>query len=190
MSEYKGNTVGWWLFQLKEPLRTRAIAILNGDEAYMHCNGITMACESILEAFTEESDMWLFWKGVVTCYGGGFQRGHPSFDEGFDMAKQCAPDPVEVPAPKPWVGKWPMDLSRGMDTDGDTPRPEVNYVAAPSVHIGWDPTQYPAVVGYDPPKEVETIEGRHDREIRELQAQVKMLSDGLSFLNKQFLRGS
>jgi len=56
-----------------------------------------MACEWVLDAFTEGSNEWLFWNGVVTCYGGGFIKDQPIFMEGLYMAKECAPDPVAEP---------------------------------------------------------------------------------------------
>ena len=39
-----------------------------------------------------------------------------------------------------------------------------------------------AVEGYEPPRPIETIEGWHDRELKELQARVALLEVGINVL--------
>jgi hypothetical protein len=48
MSEHKENTVGWWLSQLKEPLRSRALEI-GGNSLQEHCISLNEAIDHINE---------------------------------------------------------------------------------------------------------------------------------------------
>lgn len=93
MSEYKENTVGWWLSQLKEPLRSSA---LDGVEAMRSkdyaVNTIEDAINSgILWAHTKHGID--YWAGVYD-YFIGVNRLLPgnSYNDGYNTAEECAPD--------------------------------------------------------------------------------------------------
>jgi hypothetical protein len=167
---YAENTVGWFLNTLKEPLRTRAMkeAIKYGFLAEP-CNSMVNALWCIARATPGLDDRSRFWIGASDFYEGlGRNDLGDIAKEGWDMAKDCAPDAPESPAP----GKDQRIFINGLDFD--VPRPKIeggDYLVAQNQPL----VVTPAVVGYTPPKHIETIEERHDREIRELQARGRSL---------------
>lgn len=103
MSEYKENTVGWWLSQLKEPLKSRALAI--GER--ITTDGLNEAAESMPAALTLLSvcmyrifgDKDHFWIGVFSFFNPvihknfqGMALTSPEWGGGMYMAEKCAPD--------------------------------------------------------------------------------------------------
>jgi len=141
MSEYKENTVGWWLSQLKEPLRSRALTIVdtprgmdkpmrgngnnsdilsqagammyvvkNDPEGYLHVlkDEIRRENSSHLRIYMEPSshlinaigvifdlrNMDAFWTAVFDFFNSSPPSPtlNPKYHEGYNMAKECAPD--------------------------------------------------------------------------------------------------
>lgn len=98
MSEYKENTVGWWLDRLKEPLRSRALEYpVLGNGAMSMASAVEhliVWLRMTTEEFDKKLDAMAFWTGVKDYYHGGKKRQthNPSYKDGWDMAKECAPD--------------------------------------------------------------------------------------------------
>lgn len=96
MSEYKENTVGWHLDRLKEPLRTDALASMkefNPDQLSLPCAGYANALSRV-KLFDPDP----LWVGAFWFFNSALQSmGGLSEEEqrGWDMAKECAPDPIE-----------------------------------------------------------------------------------------------
>jgi len=224
MSEYKENTVGWWLSQLKEPLKSRALEIVVYPPK--PCDNLDDAIMNILEDLVTDSMPWVFWRGIYVYYFGGLHIDHTKFKDGFDLAHECDPwreDKAIVDSPKKTTElffyadetlinplrnpfKEPLVIS---------PRGEMNSViveedkikglmnANPSVtfwptNVGgvspapkdsWQESQnmgthsairnHPklggkqperAVVGYEEPKPIDTIEKKHELRIKNWEA--------------------
>jgi hypothetical protein len=90
MKEYKEKTAGWWLSQLKEPLRTQSFGI--AEDLSKPCNSLEDAITSVLNALVIDSILWVYWRGVFVCYFGGFHIDSTNFRDGFDLAYECMPD--------------------------------------------------------------------------------------------------
>lgn len=103
MSEYSKDTVGWHLNRLKEPLRSRAIEIGKAS-LQEHCLSLKEAVDYIYEMGDYPDEDSSFWTGVQkqimgmqAVYGNLFLAD--AGWEGYNMAKDCAPDPAEISAP-------------------------------------------------------------------------------------------
>lgn len=97
MSDYKEDTVGWFLNRLKEPLRSDALASMkefNPDQLSLTCAGYANALSRV--TLFDPDPLWVgaFW------YFNGATEGMGGFSEqeqrGWDMAKECAPEPETV----------------------------------------------------------------------------------------------
>lgn len=98
MMEYKENTVGWWLSQLKEPLRSRAIEMHGLDfpaVSLLHAVMRRMAWAEITPAFDDGFGTPAFWGGVRDFLAGALPAATDNNDyiDGRMMAEKCAPDP-------------------------------------------------------------------------------------------------
>ena len=165
MSEYKENTVGWHLSRLKEPLRSRALANTLEEKALV--GPIAGMWEAIHLAFpwSDTPEDQYFWAGVHNFFQGQGRKPNrrAGVVDGYDMAKECAPDPEEVNPP--------LDLvSTGLGVMDTGSHPRLTY----------EPME--VVEGYTPPRPVETIEGRHDREIKQLEAVVAQLEQKIEYI--------
>jgi len=205
MSEYKENTVGWFLDTLKEPLRSRAID--NGNLSLNeHCLSILEAIEYIHEMGQYPDEDADFWKGVLQAAKLGFAR--PEFShamlnvegwKGFDMAKECAPDPVEEPAPelfcvdtkqiKDVLGirqkvKAKLDdlRKKGILHPGALKMACTNEEFGESTPLGSFTFYCPAVEGYTPPRCVTESEhlAQALKRIEALEARVEKLVNSLN----------
>lgn len=96
MNEYKENTVGWQLFQLKEPLKSRALAMGHASLGE-YSPSLKEAVEHIYELGEYGERDEPFWTGVQKA----FSRMQPVYGnlflgdkgwEGYNMARECAPD--------------------------------------------------------------------------------------------------
>jgi len=209
MNEYKENTVGWWLSQLKEPLRSKAINMGHASLGE-YSPSLKEAVEHVYELGEYGEVDEPFWIGVQKA----FSRMQPVYGnlflgdkgwEGYNMARDCAPDNwlkpkdggedkaiVDSPAPKAFEG-----FNKGMNSHVQLePLPEGVYVDAPNISairhnkLGRDSytitspareieAPEPAVVGYEIPKPIDTIEKKHELRIQALEARVKQLEDHL-----------
>lgn len=210
MSEYEKNTVGWWLSQLKEPLRSKALDLILKIRNIDPRPSLMHKCGSLLDAgdvicFVVEEDsknhkaysyMFLgnaiahpnaeFWYGVCDLFRGDtcLPKASSLRKRGYNMAKECATDPIEADSP-PAVAPSPdgktgeeqqiglLDIAIRNTTESFF----AGMVAKPTQEQIEALRDEPIVHGYEPPKVVETIEGRHDREIKELQDRVEKLED-------------
>ena len=93
MSEYKENTVGWWLSQLKEPLKSRIVD--TEEHSSKPCGSLECAISSYLNCLIENSMGWVFWKGVYVYFFGGLHIDSQNFKDGFDLAHECSPTRFE-----------------------------------------------------------------------------------------------
>jgi len=94
MSEYKENTVGWQLSQLKEPLKSRALELVKEDETdEFLASSLTEAIDAIIDAHPWMDDS-TFWRGVNDFFYGESQLDSED-ENGWDMAKQCSPTRFE-----------------------------------------------------------------------------------------------
>jgi len=262
MSEYKENTVGWWLSQLKEPLRSQSFEdcdkqFLNDLIDEIH-DGMYQALQCVWLSTRVNKG---FWRGTMIYWLSIIKRDIPfapdwkdcrrdncddSAQEGWDMAKECAPDnwlkPKDggedkaiIDSPKkttklffyggkikeplviypsgemdsvivdedkiedlmnanPGVTFWPTNvggvspekpeswvdaeirkyrehLLNGGVEFADTERGKVKLVADSPAREIEAPER--AVVGYEEPKPIDTIEKKHELRIKNLEAQVK-----------------
>ncbi len=248
MSEYKENTVGWWLSQFKEPLKSRAFE--DCDKQFLN-DYIDEVHDRMYQSL---QCVWLstrankgFWRGTMIYWQSVIKRSIPfapewmdckreycddSAKKGWDMAKECAPDNwlkpndggedkaiVDSPAPDVWREKIPLGkielFTKGMSWDtlkqslpkGDYVDPsnltseEILNLATKPIEIGrkspmqdWYDQLPPAreieaperaVVGYEEPKPIDTIEKKHELRIKNLEAQVIQLEGVVGKLEQQ-----
>jgi len=217
MSEYKENTVGWWLSQLKEPLKSRAFGVYSKPE-WLDRSAANICDATNILSWTRKGDT-AFWDGVDAFFRQDVTREHlyPSRWNGWDMAKECAPDNwlkpkdggedkaiVDSPAPEVWGEKIPIgsfeSFCKGMDVSSNPYQESVVQGMCERVPIdSWQESQnmgihsairnHPklgeieapqrAVVGYEEPKPIDTIEKKHELRIKNLEARVKQLEDQL-----------
>jgi hypothetical protein len=151
MSEYKENTVGWWLSQLKEPLKSRALGMGHASLGE-YSPSLKEAVEHIYELGEYGERDEPFWTGVQKAFSsmqpvyGNLFLGDKGW-EGYNMAKECAPDNwlkpkdggedkaiVDSPEkPKNWIDqelwKWHTDMVKGGVEYADAERGKVKLVA-------------------------------------------------------------
>lgn len=215
--EYKENTVGWHLSRLKEPLRSLCFRDTE-DCDLQEC--VENMSEALYKAFTwsESEEGLFFWSGARSFFGGDPRPADPNsapkeFWQGFDMAKECAPDQplIDIEA-----GKLKGVYNEDGDLTGLTGSP-VFLTSQEILDLGKNPIKLPkAVEGYEPPvpsdsytikrhkpmgrgllcpppditKPIQTIEERHDKELKDLQARVDQLEtqiqDLIEVLKKKF----
>mgnify|MGYP006883665400 CR=1 FL=1 len=167
MSEYKENTVGWQLSQLKEPLKSRALELVKEDETdEFLASSLTEAIDAIIDAHPWMDDS-TFWRGVNDFFYGESQLDSED-ENGWDMAKECTPD------------NWLKPKDGGEDKAiVDSPAPEIPVTGAMiedfSKRVKWPITREieapeRAVVGYEEPKPIDTIEKKHELRIKNLEA--------------------
>ena len=167
MSEYKENTVGWQLSQLKEPLKSRALELVKEDETdEFLASSLTEAIDAIIDAHPWMDDS-TFWRGVNDFFYGESQLDSED-ENGWEMAKECAPD------------NWLKPKDGGEDKAiVDSPAPEIPVTGAMiedfSKRVKWPITREieapeRAVVGYEEPKPIDTIEKKHELRIKNLEA--------------------
>ena len=182
MSEYKENTVGWWLSQLKEPLKSRALELVKEDETdEFLASSLTEAIDAIIDAHPWMDDS-TFWRGVNDFFYGESQLDSED-ENGWEMAKECAPD------------NWLKPKDGGEDKAiVDSPAPEIPVTGAMiedfSKRVKWPITREieapeRAVVGYEEPKPIDTIEKKHELRIKNLEAQVIQLEGVVGKLEQQ-----
>ena len=93
MSEYKENTVGWWLSQLKEPLRGEMFGRLRRGETTHNCDTLSNALFYATSPSSFDSHYRLsYLLGIVMFYDGDARQELDHRANGWDMAKECAPD--------------------------------------------------------------------------------------------------
>lgn len=172
MSEYQKDTVGWHLNRLKEPLKSRALKgfaanpVHGSDE--MVFTGVKGVLWRFIHSTTDEGAA--FWEGAAGFFDGATPDGPTDtyYLYGWDMAKECAPDPETEKAGSPpgkSVGsKFPLLPSEVF------PAPK----KIPPISGGVIDPQGPMK------KHIRTIEKRHDDEIKDLQARVSTLEGQLS----------
>jgi hypothetical protein len=177
MSEYKENTVGWWLSQLREPLKSRALGVYSKPE-WLDRSVANICDATNMLSWTRKGDT-AFWDGVDAFFRQDVTRDHlyPSRWKGWDMAKECAPD------------NWLKPKDGGEDKAiVDSPAHEIPVTGAMIEEFGkrvkWPITREieapeRAVVGYEIPKPIDTIEKKHELRIKNLEARVKQLEDQL-----------
>ena len=182
MSEYKENTVGWQLSQLKEPLKSRALELVKEDETdEFLASSLTEAIDAIIDAHPWMDDS-TFWRGVNDFFYGESQLDSED-ENGWEMAKECAPD------------NWLKPKDGGEDKAiVDSPAPEIPVTGAMiedfSKRVKWPITREieapeRAVVGYEEPKPIDTIEKKHELRIKNLEAQVIQLEGVVGKLEQQ-----
>jgi hypothetical protein len=221
MSEYKENTVGWWLSQLKEPLKSRALEIVVYPPK--PCDNLDDAIMDILDDLVTDSMPWVFWRGIYVYYFGGLHIDHSKFKDGFDLAHKCDPwrgDKAIVDSPEktrelffygggiknpynepltispsgemlsviveedkikelmnanPGIVFWPTNVG------GVSPAPKDSWQESQNMGIHSAIRNHPklggkqperAVVGYEEPKPIDTIEKKHELRIKNLEARV------------------
>ena len=184
MTEYKVNTVGWWLSQLKEPLKSRALGIVM-DTSHP-CDNLDGALTSVLNCLIEGSIMWTYWQGVYVYYFGGLHIDSTNFKDGFDLAHECDPwreDKAIVDSPeKPeyWVDgeirkyrehllNGGIDLSDRKDSWQESQDMATYSAIRNHPKLGGKQPER-AVVGYEEPKPIDTIEKKHELRIKNLEA--------------------
>ena len=178
MSEYKENTVGWWLSQLKEPLRGEMFGRLRRGETTHNCDTLSHALFYATSPSSFDSHYRLsYLLGIVMFYDGDARQELDHRANGWDMAKECAPD------------NWLKPKDGGEDKAiVDSPAPEIPVTGAMiedfSKRVKWPITREieapeRAVVGYEEPKPIDTIEKKHELRIKNLEARVKELEDQL-----------
>ena len=188
MSEYNKNTVGWWLSQLKEPLRSRALAADTGVWCLDEVEKPSLAdALEFLSDFEETGEF--FWYGAQEALGDDqIEMDDDSFREGYRMAKECAPGGEEKqpdpPAPKAEIFRFDAhEANVSFDTNWVLGNPQIG-LRGPNGDIVWSkkaeevPFLFPnARIAYSEPKHdpIETIDGRHDREIKESQKRIEAL---------------
>ena len=179
MSEYKENTVGWQLSQLKEPLKSRALELVKEDETdEFLASSLTEAIDAIIDAHPWMDDS-TFWRGVNDFFYGESQLDSED-ENGWEMAKECAPD------------NWLKPKDGGEDKAiVDSPAPEIPVTGAMiedfSKRVKWPITREieapeRAVVGYEIPKPIDTIEKKHELRIKNLELVNKWQADEIEFL--------
>ncbi len=146
MSEYKENTVGWWLSQLKEPLKSRIVD--TEEHSSKPCESLEGAISSYLNCLIENSMGWVFWKGVYVYFFGGFHIDSQNFKDGFNLAHECDPwreDKAIVDSPekpKNWIDqelwKWHTDMVKGGVEYADAERGKVKLVADSPAPIAFE----------------------------------------------------
>ena len=180
MSEYKENTVGWWLSQLKEPLKSRALE--DCDPHLLKEFGYDSIFKALRAVWLSTRVRKGFWIGAMmywisVCKEHQFlveeeeckrDRCDDKAKEGWDMAKECAPD------------NWLKPKDGGEDKAiVDSPAPELIVTGAMIEDFGkrvnYPPTREieapeRAVVGYEEPKPIDTIEKKHELRIKNLEA--------------------
>ena len=176
MTEYKVNTVGWQLSQFNEPLKSRALGI--AEDHAKPCGSLEDAITSVLNCLIEGSIMWTYWQGVYVYYFGGLHIDSQNFKDGFDLAHECDPwreDKAIVDSPekpKNWIDqelwKWHTDMVKGGVEYADAERGKVKLVADSPAREIEAPER--AVVGYEEPKPIDTIEKKHELRIKNLEA--------------------
>jgi len=183
MSEYKENTVGWWLSQLKEPLKSRALE--DCDPHLLKEFGYDSIFKALRAVWLSTRVRKGFWIGAMmywisVCKEHQFlveeeeckrDRCDDKAKEGWDMAKECAPNNWQKP----------KDGGEGKAII-DSHAPELIVTGAMIEDFGkrvnYPPTREieapeRAVVGYEEPKPIDTIEKKHELRIKNLEAQVK-----------------
>jgi len=247
MSEYKENTVGWWLSQLKEPLRSKVakeFSKFHNSAVSESTASPSMALAISSFGWSQTEDLDNFWIGVKDFFLDYRKRDNSQeYISGYNMAKECAPDnwlkpkdggedKAVVDSPKktmelffyadetlinplcnpfkeplviyprgemnsviveedkikelmnanPSVTFWPTNVG------GVSPAPEIPVTGAMIEDFGkrvkWPITREieapeRAVVGYEGPKPIDTIEKKHELRIKNLEARVKQLEDQL-----------
>lgn len=238
MSEYKENTVGYWLSQLKEPLKSRALGMGHASLGE-YSPSLKEAVEHIYELGEYGERDEPFWTGVQKAFSGmqpvygNLFLGDKGW-EGYNMAKECAPDdwlkpkddgegkaiadspkktrelffyadetlitPLRNPFKEPLVVSprgemnsviveedkikelmnanpsvtfWPTNVG------GVSPAPKDSWQESQNMGIHSAIRNHPklgeiqperAVVGYEEPKPIDTIEKKHELRIKNLEA--------------------
>ena len=189
MIQYEENTIGWWLSQLKEPLKSRALGIVVYPPK--PCDNLDDAIMDILEDLPIDSSPWIFWRGVYVYYFGGFHISGTNFKDGYDLAYECDPwrggkEIVDSPA-----SEIPVTEDSGSLADfhfpkivksdalppnhfvgiGDDGNPFIGKLSTSIIPPTWE-IEAPerAVVGYEEPKPIDTIEKKHELRIKNLEA--------------------
>ena len=169
MSEYKENTVGWWLSQLKEPLKSRTLGAMRGFSHDLPCSSLVESTWKVAGLKEGDIDWMRFYIGVSDFYDGldGKNLGEVGM-VGWRMAKECAPD------------NWLKPKDGGEDKAIiDSHAPELIVTGAMIEDFGkrvnYPPTREieapeRAVVGYEEPKPIDTIEKKHELRIKNLEA--------------------
>lgn len=210
MNEYKENTVGWQLFQLKEPLKSRALAMGHASLGE-YSPSLKEAVEHIYELGEYGERDEPFWTGVQKA----FSRMQPVYGnlflgdkgwEGYNMARECAPDNwlkpkdggedkaiIDSPAPKAFEGfnKWMEAHGRPNLSSEEllnlNEYPKILYDEtflypgeSPKPKDSWEVE--PAVIGYQVPLPVDTIEKKHELRIQNLELENKLQADEIAIL--------
>jgi len=182
MSEYKENTVGWHLNRLNEPLRSRALESARKiefgpglEDGLLYCEyGLDQSIRRLVD-FNSKS---VFWQGVWCFFNGEKPYFDDEYCEGYNMARECAPDPEhggrytqsqldeaqafadsEARNDEAFARLFPAPVE-------EEPRPtflDCGCEACAETSEAWEKINN------------ETIEGRHDREIKELQYRLEMV---------------
>lgn len=214
MNEYKENTIGWWLSQLKEPLRSRALDLFGGDMGSEILS--EYVCYSMAQVMAFNSGYCdnnsAFWEGAQEFFEGLNSdpwANSPNYREGWDMARECAPETEGVVLPRSVtevIGNsgntptWNMsndlaiaiekhkrdfliEFSRQVEKS-DSPAPEVWVEKIPlgKIESFTKGMVERAVVGYQEPLPIDTIEKKHGIRIQNLEARVKQQADEIGFL--------
>ena len=152
---------------MKEPLKSRALELVKEDETdEFLASSLTEAIDAIIDAHPWMDDS-TFWRGVNDFFYGESQLDSED-ENGWEMAKECAPD------------NWLKPKDGGEDKAiVDSPAPEIPVTGAMiedfSKRVKWPITREieapeRAVVGYEEPKPIDTIEKKHELRIKNLEA--------------------
>lgn len=110
--KYKENARGWWISQLKDPLRSESISYLRKQKRDMES-----MCPSMFEALfypPKDIDSY-YWQGVKDYLTGAFcltsPFENPETTQGWMIAKECVPKIAqEIIKPFQWTDDNVMDF--------------------------------------------------------------------------------
>jgi len=166
---------------LKEPLRGEMFGRLRRGETTHNCDTLSNALFYATSPSSFDSHYRLsYLLGIVMFYDGDARQELDHRADGWDMAKECAPD------------NWLKPKDGGEDKAiVDSPAPKDSWQESQNMGIhsairnhpklgGKQPE--PAVVGYEEPKPIDTIEKKHELRIKNLELVNKWQSDEIEFL--------
>jgi len=179
MSEYKENTVGWWLSQLKEPLRSSVLRMVSKykNDAQLDCFSMVEATKWLYELMLNNASGYAtFCNGIYGFFLGNVFRGlgyELQLRNGWELAKQCAHDAADFPPPTELGENEDLTITFPAAVDNRTDKRLSMMSVEELLALPRKEIPEPAVIGYELPKPIDTIEKKHELRIKNLEAQVK-----------------